>query len=693
MTSARWAGLWLTTCAGTLGACDGLAQTPQTVPPTPAPSSSAYIDRVLEEGPQPALSATDPPGGSGSGWQRGWRLDYTLSSERASQKNATRAVSFSGFLDTPNHGALSLNASQSRQDAQGSLQDPGRPRRTTRAWRMDQLALPFNRGWLANHSVGNVNTLQVPLMQGFGRNNLASSPVQGLVGQWAQGQRWVFNASIGQPGLYDGLGNDGFELARGRLASVGLQFSLPGDRVTASSLGFQLNQAGGVFDTANPGGTQDIQSLWSGWRWQGQAPWADTLGLSDAPSSQRDGTVEVQVNALTSQTRRQTQTLLPAGLRATQNAHGFWADAQWRSGWLSQSAGFFYLQPNLQWGVASAISDLRGVNWRAEWSARQWQVGVAAEVADSLSGLSSASTFVNAFGRYRLNARDNLAANFALRAGSAAGQTAQFTWSRRSDWGQTQWRAELIRAGQRRALRASVDHSWLEDTSGTLATSLGWERLHEQGLTSQAWNIGVVGGLRLWQSVSLDANLRGAQSPGGPVYNGALGLNWAVARGWNASVQYSAVQGQANQALQITSALAAAAANAVAPTASSQRLLFTLQYADSAGSRLAPIGGTPGSGFGSVSGVVFFDADDNSLREASEAGVPDVTIRLNGRFQTRSDAQGRYEFPAVAEGSHRLEIIADNVPLPWSPKDRTAQGVQVWVRDRTVFDFALQRQR
>ena len=50
-----------------------------------------------------------------------------------------------------------------------------------------------------------------------------------------------------------------------------------------------------------------------------------------------------------------------------------------------------------------------------------------------------------------------------------------------------------------------------------------------------------------------------------------------------------------------------------------------------------------------MSGVVFFDADDNSLREASEAGVPDVTIRLNGRFQTRSDAQGRYEFPAVAE--------------------------------------------
>ncbi len=689
MSFARCAALWLTTCAGTLGAAaSGQAQTRQTTPPTAQPIESAYLDRVLEEGPQPDLVPTDSA--DGSGWLRGWRLDYNLSSERATQQSTARSVSFSGFLDTPNHGALSLNASQSRQDMQSGLQPS---RRTTRAWRIDQLALPLNRGWLANHSAGNVNSLQVPLMQGFGRNNLTSSPVQGLVGQWAQGQRWVLNASIGQPGVYDGLGDDGFELARGRLASVGVQFALPGNSATTASLGFQLNQASAVFDPANPNGTQDIWSQWSGWRWQGQAPWADAVAKGDAASGQRDGALELQLNAFASQTTRQPNTLLPQGLPASESAQGVWADAQWRSGWLSQTAGVFYLQPNLRWGVGSAISDLRGVNWRAEWSTRQWQAGLAAELADSVSGLSSASTFVNAFGRYRLTARDNLAASLALRAGSAAGQSAQFTWSRRSDWGQTQWRGEVVRAAQRRALRANLDHSWLEDTSGTLATSLGWERLQEQGLTSQAWNIGVVGGLRLWRSVSLDANLRGAQSPSGPVYNGALALTWAVARGWRASVQYSAIQGQANPALQVTSALAAAAADAIAATPNSRRLLFTLQYSDSTGSRLAPIGGAPGSGFGYVSGVVFFDADDNGLREASEAGVPDVTIRLNGRFQTRSDAQGRYEFPAVAEGSHRLEIIADNVPLPWSPKDRTAQGVQVWVRDRTIFDFALQRQR
>ena len=64
----------------------------------------------------------------------------------------------------------------------------------------------------------------------------------------------------------------------------------------------------------------------------------------------------------------------------------------------------------------------------------------------------------------------------------------------------------------------------------------------------------------------------------------------------------------------------------------------------------------------------------NGRREASEGGVPGVTLILDRRFVTRTDAQGRYEFPAVAEGEHVIEVSSDNVPLPWTPALRMNSG-------------------
>jgi hypothetical protein len=100
-----------------------------------------------------------------------------------------------------------------------------------------------------------------------------------------------------------------------------------------------------------------------------------------------------------------------------------------------------------------------------------------------------------------------------------------------------------------------------------------------------------------------------------------------------------------------------------------------------------------GGGAGSLGGTVFYDANSNGKREASEGGVPNITIILDRRYVTRTDTQGRYEFSAVAEGNHLLEISSDNVPLPWSPQQRDPVGVEVEVRAAAVKDFAVQRER
>jgi hypothetical protein len=90
---------------------------------------------------------------------------------------------------------------------------------------------------------------------------------------------------------------------------------------------------------------------------------------------------------------------------------------------------------------------------------------------------------------------------------------------------------------------------------------------------------------------------------------------------------------------------------------------------------------------------VFFDADANGRREASEGGVPGVTVILDRRYVTRTDAQGRYEFPSVAAGEHLIEVSPDNVPLPWSPTLRDPIKTVVLVRQSHSLDFAVQRER
>lgn len=72
--------------------------------------------------------------------------------------------------------------------------------------------------------------------------------------------------------------------------------------------------------------------------------------------------------------------------------------------------------------------------------------------------------------------------------------------------------------------------------------------------------------------------------------------------------------------------------------------------------------------------------------------MPEISVRLDGRYVTRTDAQGRFEFPLVAEGEHTIELIPDNIPLPWTARETRPQVTMVRVRATTVVDFGLVRE-
>ena len=656
----------------------------------PLPTAAPYVDRVIDASTltDNSLDANDKPYDS-AGWPRTWRADYSLISEKGASTTRSHAVGVGGFIDTPNRGAWSLNANLVRQQSDAE----GREFRSTgiggSTFRLDQRGLPLDGGWFANHSAGDINTGNTRLARGFGRIFLPTSPIRGLGGQWVQGDAVDFNAAAGRTGLFSGFNVPGFETTTGSVASAGAQFRLPSRLAGGrSDAAFQLIEGR---DIAGISSAQNTRGLWAAAAWEGAAPWAESLGPGTLLPNERVGGLRLQGNVV------QTNATHDGGAR------GLWADAAWRTERWRHTAGVFRLDPNLRWGAISLPSDLQGVYWQANTSTRQWQAGFTAEFSDSVShgaqgfGAPGRSAFLNLNGNYRLDTRNSFGAGLSLRTLTSPGQALLLSWNRISDWGQTQLRSDIANTGDSRTARLGVDQSWAVPQPASFNTSLAYERVTGGAAPVDGWIWGVLGNVSpwtQWSHWSLDAALRGARrSNGESSLNANVGVLWQPVYGWSLALRYTQSRGQEPLAPLVVSGLTAATLQTIPVPLTHRSVQLLLRYEGRAGASTAPLGGLPGTGAGGLSGSVFFDADANGRREASEAGVPGVSVILDRRYVTRTDAQGRYDFPFVAAGQHLIEVSPDNVPLPWSPVLREPVATTVLVRQQTVLDFAVQRDR
>lgn len=657
--------------------------------PASTQAAGSYLDRVMDG--QPGLDGGLQLKASEyneTGWPRSWHADYAVFKQTGNGNTATRALDLGGFMETPNHGALSVHASLSRQGAGASS---GRAQGGDSDWRIDQRALPLDGGWMANHNAGNINTTGTRLARGTGRVSLPATPIHGVGGQWYLPDSIALNAATGRTGLFTGFNSTGFESSAGGITSAGAQFRLPaGKAVKAgerSDVAFQLITGKDIPDSAGAGITQNTSAWFAAASWEGPSPWGSGLAAGYGTANERVGGLRLQANVVQS--------------TATQigGATGLWLDAAWRTERWRQAAGIFRFEPNLRWGTTGLAGNLQGLYWQGDTATRQWQAGFAAELSDTVSGgqtgsvASGGSAFVNLNGRYLLDISNTLGAALSFRTITSPGQAVQLSWNRAGDWGQTQWRADLAKASGARTLRLGVDHSWPVLWTALLSTSLALERMRGSANSTSGLVWGVLGTVSPWPQWSLDASLRGTRGNGGESLNANIGLNWQASAGWSLALRYTESRGRETPQALVVSALTAATLQPPVNTQANRSIQLLLRYQDHAGMATAPLGGLPGTGAGSLAGTVFFDTDANGRREASEGGVPGVTVMLDRRYVTQTDAQGRYEFPSVAAGEHLLEVSPDNIPLPWSPTLRDPFKTTVRVRQNQSVDFPVQRER
>jgi hypothetical protein len=118
---------------------------------------------------------------------------------------------------------------------------------------------------------------------------------------------------------------------------------------------------------------------------------------------------------------------------------------------------------------------------------------------------------------------------------------------------------------------------------------------------------------------------------------------------------------------------------------------LTVGYARSAGQPYPMFGRTADgkAGTGGLTGLVFYDENRDSIRQPSERVVAGATIVLDGRYETRTDEQGRYSFAPVPTGSHEVTLLTEELPLPWGLDDERPRRVTVWFHKTGVIDFPV----
>ncbi len=615
-----------------------------------------YQDRVIDPSALPALppDETDPSARNNQGWPRSVSVEGSWGTTTEGDRRYEEAgLGINGFLSTPRWGDFSVTGTLSRDSDEGGI------RNSLTLW---QRNLRFDGDWSMDNGLGVMNSPTPGLMRQQYRFFLPSATMQGIQTQLNQGKdRVQLQAGTGRPGVFQGTRLAGFDPRRGEISTAAGQVKV----------GKGWTVGGGVMDARVDRERGD------------RANWDFLYGNSKsayAAAAWEGARDRYQINVL--------------GSRADGvSGQGGWLEGYNSRGRYTHRYGAFYLDPGIAWGLAPINNDLKGVYYRLGYQYGRWDWSAGVDSIRSVSGNGVDGWFSTGYARYQVSRTLGVGGSGSAREnqGQVAGTVSVFGDKR---FTKNQLRVQLDAADDgsgTRDTRVSVDNSFLMDGSNRLAVNLSYA----QTTGSDLWDgnqtsLSVYGGRDLTDTVSVDGTVRWTRSTGGVALRGGdanVGVNWRPNNRWVVSANYYRSEGSQRTPFDL---------DPIVPVDRRQDLprstsvYLNVRYDWGAGRASYVVGGAPGSASGSLTGTLFLDDNRNGLRDASELPAANVTVTLDGRYSVRTDANGRYEFPMVATGSHQVSVVPDNVPLPWS-FEQPQQTVTIGVRGDVVLDIGATR--
>ena len=662
----------------------------------------AYEDKVMDPSTLPPQAMDDdaPPDASTLGL-RSYAIegrygfsqsDNTGYGQRSANEWGMRAEY---RLETLNYGEFTVQADARARNGDNYLNfgPLGQAsQRSSGRITLRNLGFPITPHTFADTTVGDMYSEVTDALRRHYRLTLGSSTVRGI-GTRVFDRNFDLSAGVGERGDLTGSPFSGYERTSGTLAWLGYSHRFD-DKLFA---GLQINQANGI----------DEQRSLPSWYNRAENATSVAAALGYGHELFADGDKRARLSLVQSHT--------PANMAGrNSNAHGVFFEVGANLAGYRHEAGVYNTQPNLRFGDNLLASDNRGVYWRVDRSTSRlsWGSGLDYEQYNPSRApgrYSSRQTGVHGNAQYRIDRHSSLgiSANLTQLRYQAATQAggndagmrtvyaSSFYQTRFNDWAPTRFRATLRR---NQALvvndvaatgeQIEWEQDWITGKYETMrpefTTTLGWARDRSSTDTQTYPTAGVV--LRHW--FNADWNIGGNLN-----YTSRSG-NLATSRGVSGSVNTEAQLGngwRAGASLLLNQATIHTTTVGGLPTAQVSRsndksFYVYLRWDGSSGTALHSAGlrNPDSAGGGSISGTVFFDENRDGEQQASENGVPNVEVFLDGRYRVTTDSAGRFEFPMVATGGHRLTLRLESVPLPWGAALDQGLGVEVPLRGQAT---------
>lgn len=622
-------------------------------PASRAAEPAPYEDKLIEGGKLAPEVSEELAVYNTEGMPRSWRVEGFLSRiESGNTKRYENGMLLSARLDTAEYGAFSVDATV-RGKVSGSASD---------VFTLWQRGMPFDNGWSANNALGMVNSPSIDLSRRQYRFFLPTFPLTGLTTEWLHRGDLQLQASVGEPGTYNGVRLAGFSGLGGTLSTAGFQWAAARD----VRVGMQVVDA------------RDVES--------GLDPAAATGRTSARAVYGAMAVVEpndhFQLNAIDSETNGRRHNL------------GLWLDGETLRGSWRHNYGAFRFDPDLTWGYSPINRDLQGAYYRVNFASQRWLWSGGVDSVGSVSGQGVEGVFATATLRYHVNRSLGVGGGASARFSTTNASSGYLFVDKVTRYGTT--RVQLDGATSQGGLRSeqlSVDQSWPTQVGLRLTTSLSVGEDVTPERRARRAGVAAFGGWDITNTLTLDGSVRVTMEDDTSRHTGRfanLGLVWRITPRWSLVGTYydNRVETPVLPFTGITPILPVEPA-VVIPR--DRAIFLTLRYEDHAGSPMAPLGGPPGSGAGTLVGYIFYDANDDGRRGANENGAANVTILLDGRYATRSSSDGRFEFPLVASGPHSITVIPDNLALPYAVSDDGRRDVVIRTRETTTLEIAAQR--
>jgi len=617
-----------------------------------APAAPAYEDKLIDSG---NLAPLEPEEGdfqyNSQGRARSWRVEgFGSYLDQGGVTKRENGLVLSGRLDSLEYGAFSADA---------TLRTDG----TTSVFSLWQRGLAFDGGWTANNGAGMLNTPTLDISRNQYRFYLPTFTTLGVQTEWLRHGDVQIQASVGSPGLYDGLRVPGFSRLGGTVATAGMQLRLD-KNVT---VGVQAADASNV-PTSNGGDTPgpkiDARSVYATLRNENANSW-------------------MQVNVLDSETNDSRHNL------------AVWLDREDRDGRMRWNYGMFRFDPGMMWGYTPINQDLRGGYVRANYSSQQWIWSLGLDGVAPVSDNGTRGWYSTGNVRYQYDHSTGFGASASVRSGSVPYSVATSLFlDETTRFGSSRAQLDLVDSrNQLRSQQVTFDQAWPTQVGLRLSTSLSFGREISPDTDIKRVSASAFGGYDITNRLSIEGNLRysvdrdTARTTG--IYAN-IGLVWRLAQRWSVIATY---YDNRSEVVPFTSTLNPLVPVELVPTIPRDRALFlNVRYEDHAGTPVAPLGGAPGTGAGTLVGYVYYDANDNGRHDANELGAGNLTVVLDGRFATRTDKDGRFEFPLLAAGPHNIMVMPDNLSLPYSISGDGKREVMIRTRETTNLDIAATKQ-